>query len=109
MESDPIQPKRLHATSVRDELHRNSSGTDPRQLPYPSHLFLRSTVFGGGATAGVQVVPARYETGRARAASTASDDVNTNAIPGMLYTEVTGGVGPMNHSESLMHSDDVEV
>merc|ERR1712216_13411 len=61
LEPDPVQLVGLHAPCVRDELHRDASRSDPRELPSAPHLLLGSLVLGGGASAGVQAFPAGPE------------------------------------------------
>lgn len=64
VESDPVQPQRLHAPSVRHELYRDSAGADPRELPHPPHLLLRPPLLRGGAAARVQALLAHHQAGR---------------------------------------------
>lgn len=65
VESDPVQPQRLHAASIWHELHRDPAGADPRQLPHPQDLLLRPAVLGGGTAAGVQALPTHHKAGGA--------------------------------------------
>merc|ERR1711915_1168710 len=60
-EPDPVQPLRLHPTSLRHQLYRNPQSTDPRQLPHPPCLLLGPALLGGRAAGRVQTLPPRTE------------------------------------------------
>ena len=58
LEPDSVQPRRFHAARVRHQLRRNAAHPDSRKLPPAPDILFGQTVRGGGATRGVQAVPA---------------------------------------------------
>ena len=61
LEPDSVQSFRFHSARLRDKLHRDSTGPDPRELQDSPNLIFGSFVFGAGTAERFQAVPSGAE------------------------------------------------